>query len=165
MNDTTYYVRLQGVNGDAAGDLSDPVAVTPKADPDMPTGAMLIENGAVVALSKQVVLNISATDQVLDGAAQGAAAHQTDLLSQLVNTVSGGVQMRISNSEDMSGAAWEPVATTKSWTLDCAPGETCTVYAQFMDAAQNESLIINDAIELDANASESSQLFLPAINR
>ena len=165
-NDTTYYVRLQGVNGDAVGDLSDPVAVTPKADPDMPTGAMLIENGVDVALSKQVVLTISATDQVLDGAAQGAAAHQTDMLSQIINQVSGGVQMRISNHEDMSGAVWEPVTATKPWTLDCNPGDTCVVYAQFKDAAQNVSLIINDAIELDANASGgSSQLFLPSITR
>lgn len=165
VNDTTYYVRLQGVNDQALGDLSDPVVVTPKADPDMPTGALLIENGQAVAPSRQVVLNISATDQVLDGAAQGAAAHQTDMLSQIVNQVSGGVQMRISNSDDMSGAVWEPVTPTKSWALDCAPGATCTVYAQFKDAAQNESLIVYDAIQLDADADAGFGLFLPVVTR
>ena len=164
-NDTTYYVRLQGVNDQALGDLSDPVVVTPKADPDMPTGTVLIEEGKEVADSKQVVLSISATDQVLDGAAQGAAAHQTDMLSQIVNQVSGGVQMRISNSADMSGAVWEPVTPTKSWTLDCAPGATCTVYAQFRDAAQNESLIVYDAIQLDADADAGFGLFLPVVTR
>jgi len=164
MNDTTYYIRLQGVNGDAVGDLSDPVAVTPKADPDMPTGAILIENGKEVVFSKQVVLNISATDRVLNGAAQGAAAHQTDMLSQLINQVSGSVEMRISNSEDMSGAVWEKVTPTKSWTLACNPGEACIVYAQFKDAAQNVSLIVNDAVELDATAG-TAQIFLPLINR
>ncbi|HHY48497.1 MAG TPA: fibronectin type III domain-containing protein, partial [Alphaproteobacteria bacterium] len=165
VNDTTYYVRLQGVNDQAVGDLSDPEAVTPKADPDMPTGALLIENGQAVAQSRQVVLNISATDQVLDGAAQGAAAHQTDMLSQIVNQVSGGVQMRISNSDDMSGAVWEPVTPTRNWTLDCAPGATCTVYAQFKDAAQNESLIVYDAIQLDADADAGFGLYLPVVTR
>ncbi|HHY55102.1 MAG TPA: hypothetical protein GYA08_06665 [Chloroflexi bacterium] len=163
-NDTTYYVRLQGVNDNAVGDLSDPVAVTPKADPDMPSGTLLIENGQITAGSKQVVLYISATDQVLDGAAQGAAAHQTDMLSQIINQVSGGVQMRISNSEDMTGAAWEPVTPTRNWTLDCNPGDTCTVYAQFRDAAQNESLVIYDAIELAASAG-GNNLFLPVVTR
>jgi len=166
-NGTTYYIRLQGVNDGATGDFSDPVAVTPKADPDMPTGAMLIDNGATVAFSRQVVLNISATDQVLDGAAQGAAAHQTDMLSQLLNAVSGGVQMRISNSEEMSGAVWEPVTPTKNWTLACEPGDTCTVYAQFKDAAENVSLLISDTIELDVNAGGEAggELYLPLITR
>ena len=166
-NDTTYYIRLQGVNGDAVGDLSDPVAVTPKADPDMPAGTLLIENGKAVATSNQVVLHISATDQVLDGAAQGAAAHQTDMLSQIINQVSGGVQMRIANSEDMSGAVWEPMAATKNWTLACNTGDTCTVYAQFKDAAQNESLIVNDTIELDVDTGGGASfgLFLPVVTR
>lgn len=166
-NDTTYYVRLQGVNDNAVGDLSDPVVVTPKADPDMPSGTMLIENGQAVATSNQVVLHISATDQVLDGAAQGAAAHQTDMLSQIINQVSGGVQMRISNHEDMSGAVWEPVTPTKSWTLACNTGDTCTVYAQFKDAAQNESLIVNDTIELelDPGSETGFGLYLPVVTR
>ncbi|HRW49911.1 MAG TPA: hypothetical protein P5333_20485, partial [Caldilinea sp.] len=151
-NDTTYFVWVQGINGNAAGEMSEPEAVTPKADPDMPAGAFLIENGQEVALSKQVQLAISATDTPLEGAAQGAAAHMTDMLSLMINEVSGGVEMRFSNTEDMTGAAWEPLATSKAWTLDCDPGETCTVYGQFRDAAGNESLIINDMIDLDANA-------------
>jgi hypothetical protein len=164
-NGTTYYVRLQGVNENAVGDISDPVAVTPKLDPDMPTGTLLIENGKAAAPSNQVVLHISATDQVLDGAAQGAAAHQTDMLSQFINQVSGGVQMRISNHSDMSGAAWEPVTATKNWALACNPGDTCTVYAQFRDAAQNESLIVNDSIELDVDTGSGFDLFLPVVAR
>jgi len=102
--------------------------------------------------------------RTLLGGAQGAAAHQTDMLSQLINQVSGSVEMRISNSEDMSGAVWEKVTPTKSWTLACNPGEACIVYAQFKDAAQNVSLIVNDAVELDATAG-TAQIFLPLINR
>ena len=133
----------------------------------MPAGTLLIENGKAVATSNQVVLHISATDQVLDGAAQGAAAHQTDMLSQIINQVSGGVQMRIANSEDMSGAVWEPMAATKNWTLACNTGDTCTVYAQFKDAAQNESLIVNDTIELDVDTGGGASfgLFLPVVTR
>ncbi|MCB0039537.1 MAG: hypothetical protein KDE23_07645 [Caldilinea sp.] len=166
-NDTTYFVWVQGINGNAAGEMSEPEAVTPKADPDMPAGAFLIENGQEVALSKQVQLAISATDTPLLGAAQGAAAHMTDMLSLMINEVSGGVEMRFSNTEDMTGVAWEPLAASKAWTLDCDPGETCTVYGQFRDAAGNESLIINDMIDLDANATGNTgnQLFLPAVSR
>ena len=59
---------------------------------------------------------------------------------------------------------WEKVTPTKSWTLACNPGEACIVYAQFKDAAQNVSLIVNDAVELDATAG-TAQIFLPLINR
>lgn len=162
-NDQTYYIRLQGLNEEAQGDLSDPIPATPKADPDMPSGAILIENGKQRTGNKQVTLYISATDTPLEGAAQGAAAHQTDLYSMLFNVVSGNVQMRFSNTQDMQNAAWEPLAERKTWTLDCDPGETCTVYAQFRDGAGNESLIVYDTIVLEA--ANANQLFLPVISR
>jgi len=164
-NDTTYFVWVQGVNGAAAGERSEPVAVTPKADPDMPSGVFLIENGREAASSQQVLLSISATDTPLLGAAQGAAAHMTDIFSLMINEVSGGVQMRFANTDDMSEAAWEPLAVTKTWSLDCNPGETCTIYGQFRDAAGNESLIVNDTIYLDAGGNTNSQLYLPAVSR
>ncbi|GIV73494.1 choice-of-anchor X domain-containing protein [Caldilinea sp.] len=161
QNDRTYYIRLQGLNDGAEGDLSDPIAVTPKADPDMPSGTFLIDNGAERTTNRQVTLYISATDTPLEGAAQGSAAHQTDLYSTLFNVVSGNVQMRFSNSmQGIQSAPWEPLAERKTWTLDCNPSEVCTVYAQFKDGAGNESLIVNDTIVLDLN-----RIFLPVINR
>jgi hypothetical protein len=150
QNGETYYVILQGVNGDAVGDYSDPIPVMPKADPDAPSGAMLIDNGKPVSTDKEVTLHLSSSDRPLEGAAQGANAHQTDMLSILHNLVSGNVEMRISNHSSMIGAAWEPLAATKPWTISCADGQTCTVYAQFRDAAHNESNIIYDTIEYDA---------------
>ena len=163
--DQPYTVILQGFSNDEngvpmLGDFSEPTAVTPKADPDMPSGAMLIDDGAQEASSRQVVLNLSATDTPLDGAAQGSAAHMTDQYSQLYNTVSGGVQVRISNDASMAGAAWQPLVSELPWTLACANGQTCIVYAQFKDAANNESLIVNDSIVLNEQT-----LFLPLINR
>ena len=169
QNDKTYYVVLQPVGVDdqgnpVQGDLSEPIAVTPKADPDMPSGAMLIENDAVQTNNKQVELNISATDTPLNGAAQGSAAHMTDMWSQQVNTVSGGVQMRIANTDKMDGIPWQPVQPVVPWTLVCQPGQECKVYAQFKDAAGNESLIVNDTILLAPGAA-NAYLFLPTLSR
>jgi hypothetical protein len=163
-NDVPYFIRLQGVNDNALGDLSDPIAVTPKADPDMPSGVLLIENGRQSTANREVTLHISATDRPLEGAAQGSAAHQSDVYSIVFNEISGNIQMRFSNTQDMSGAVWEPLATSKAWTLDCEPGELCTVYAQFKDGAENESLIIYDTIVLETPTS-SNQLFLPVVTR
>jgi hypothetical protein len=171
QNGTTYYVIVQGVVEDpsgaqAMGPLSQPIAVTPKEDPDAPSGAILIEGGAPTTGSTQVVLRISSTDTILNGAAQSANAHQTDRLSRLYNTVSGNVQMRISNSEDLADAEWEPLAQTKQWQLDCAAGEVCLVYAQFRDAALNESLIVNDDIQLvGPQPADVHGIYLPLLDR
>ncbi|MCX6044517.1 MAG: hypothetical protein NT075_05340 [Chloroflexi bacterium] len=165
LNDQTYYVRLSGVISDTEGDYSDPIAVTPKADPDAPAGAMVINGGAETTPAKQVVLNVSSTDTPLEGAAESANAHQTDRFSLLYNEVSAGVEMRFSNSSDMAGATWEPLASTKPWTLACADGETCRVYAQFRDAAKNESLIIDDFIVLHEQQATDQHIFLPLINK
>ena len=75
-----------------------------------------------------------ATDKPLDGAAQGSAAHMTDQLRQ-VNVVSGNIQMRIANTDNMEGVPWQPVQPTVPWTLACEGGQVCTVYAQFRDGA------------------------------
>ena len=64
----------------------------------------------------------------------------------------------------MAGAEWEPIVPQRGWTLTCEIGETCTVFAQFRDAAGNESLIINDFITLEG-VTLDQQLFLPMINR
>lgn len=168
QNDMTYYVRLQGqvVEGGNTtdGPPSQPEAVTPKADPDAPSGAILIANGAETTASKEVVLDVSSTDQILMGVAQSANAHQTDQLSRLYNVASGNVQMRISNNHDMAGASWEPLAQHKPWTLTCEIGDTCRVYAQFKDEAGNESLIVYDDIVLvEGTEGTSGSLYIPFI--
>jgi hypothetical protein len=166
QNDKTYYIVLQGVSKDESnntvyGDLSDPIAATPKADPDMPSGTMLIQNGAARTYTSQVQLNISATDRPLEGAAQGSAAHMTDMLSQQINVVSGNVQMRIGNTDSLQGVPWQPLQSTVPWTLPCSPGQVCTVYAQFRDGAGNESLIVNDSILL----LQSTNIYMPQVKK
>ena len=97
----------------------------------------------------------------MPGAAQGSAAHITDRYSTLYNEVSGNIQMRVSNHDDMAGAEWQSLVQELPWTLECASGDLCRVYAQFRDGALNESLIVNDAILLD----ESGSTYLPLITR
>ncbi len=157
-NGTTYYLRLAGVNGAAEGDYSDPLPVTPKADPDPPSGAVLIENGADVVTSTEVTLYISSSDTPLQGAAEGANGHLTDRLSLRYNEVSGNVEMRLSNDPTMAGATWEPLAQQKAWTLACDAQNVCTVYAQFRDGAGNESLVVFDQATLNLR-----YLYLPLI--
>ena len=78
QNGMTYYVRLQGMDDPAEGGYSDPAPIMPKSDPDMPSGAFLIEDGAAESKTRNVMLTFSATDRPLDGAAQSSAAHMTD---------------------------------------------------------------------------------------
>lgn len=166
QNDTTYYVWLQPEtsNGEL-GPLSQPEAVTPKADPDAPAGSVLIENGAPQTTGKEVTLNLTSTDEMLDGAAQAANAHQTDMLSKLYNIASGHIEMRIANHADLAGATWEPLMQFKPWTLECQVGQVCRVYAQFRDEAGNESLIISDEIMLvEAPAAPTTDIYLPLLS-
>jgi len=165
-NGRTYTVWLQGENGNALGDMSEAQTAMPKEDTDPPSGAILIENGKPQTPSPQVMLHISSTDIPLEGAAQSANAHMTDQLSLQFNTVSGSAEMRISNHIDMQGAVWEPLQPTKPWTLDCEVGEQCTVYAQFRDVAQNESMTVWDTILLvDPSTADGLYFYLPVIRK
>lgn len=146
LNDQTYFVRLSGQNGTAEGDYSDPIPVTPRADPDSPSGAILINSGAVQTLYRDVMLNISASDIPLDGMPSPASAVGGGPLAVRYNAVSAAIEMRISNNSSFIGAAWEPMAQEKAWTLaDSSPGVR-VVYAQFRDGAGNESLVVYDTI-------------------
>ncbi len=145
-NDQPYYLTLAGLNGAAQGDYSNPTTITPKADPDAPSGAILINDGAGTTSSKDVMLNITSSDDPLLGAAESANAHQGGPLALAYDTVSGGVEMRVSNDPSFEGATWEPLAQQKPWTLGSAPAAVFRVYAQFRDAAHNESLVVYDDI-------------------
>ena len=59
--------------------------------------------------------------------------------------------MQVSNESDMGGAQWEPYQSSYSWTLEPGDGPK-RVYVRFRDAADNESAIVSDEIELDTRA-------------
>ena len=72
---------------------------------------------------------------------------------------SGDVEMRFSNTLEGIGAApWEPITGTKEWMLECADGTICTVFGQFRDGAGNESLVIDELIQLQLG---ESKIYLP----
>jgi hypothetical protein len=145
-NDQTFYLTFAGANDDAQGDYSNPVPAPPKADPNSPNGAILINNDAMTTTSKSVVLNISATDTPLPGPATPASGRVGGPWTR-GNDISGDVEMRISNEPTFADADWEPLAEEKPWVLgEGGPGDFL-VFAQFRDAAGNESLIVHDDIE------------------
>jgi hypothetical protein len=153
-NDILYFLSLAPVNGQdqATGPYSEPEGVTPKADPDMPSGAVVVNDGAPSTSSLNVLLNITSTDTPLEGLAESANAHRVGLLALMYNEVSAGIEMRISNDPSFAGAQWQPLAQFVNWHLAPGPNLNKQVYAQFRDAALNESLIVWDDI-----------LFTPAI--
>jgi hypothetical protein len=158
-NDLTYDVWLQGGTADGAGAPTSPESVTPKADPDAPTGDILINSGVISTTSRQVELLVSATDVPVDGMPSqpsGAIASRWTV----GNDVSGDVEMRFRNEETGPWTAWQPYAPAVPWTLSstCRFGTDCTVYGQFRDGALNESLLVADTITLVGR-----KLYLPLV--
>ena len=147
-NGTTYYYRL--VARDAShhySNYTDRIDATPKADPCPPLGTVVINEGARVTFSPEVVLTIEASDDGLDSDGTGGP-----------NTAPPP-QMRLSNDPTFPGASWESYATTRVWQLRAAPGELAYVYVQFRDAAGNTSPLAEDGIRL------AHQLCLPMVVR
>lgn len=64
------------------------------------------------------------------------------------DTVGQVAQMRLSEAQDFTDAAWETFAGEKSWTFDETEGPKI-LYAQFRDPPGNESEITSDTILLD----------------
>jgi hypothetical protein len=150
-NDQTYYGWLVPSFDGAVGPLGDPVAVTPKLDPDPPVGAILINNNAPTTRSPNVILNISSTDVPLEGIADSVNAPLSTggPLALKYNEVSGGVEMRISTDPTFADANWEPLSAEKNWQLPTLMPGVYRVYAQFRDAAGNVSMVVFDEILYD----------------
>jgi hypothetical protein len=146
-NDLGYFVTLNGENGTAEGDYSEPELVTPKADPDAPSGTMVINNGAQYTSNKDVMLNLSSSDTPLPGAAQSANAHLGGPLALKYNEVSGNIEVRISNDPTFAGVVWVPLVVDVPWVLGPGGKGIYTVFAQFRDGAGNESFVVIDTIE------------------
>ena len=105
------------LNADAAYSVGAPssAAVSINSDTGLPTGSILINNGAAYTISATVTLNLPATD----------------------TGGSGLDAMRFANAGGIT-SAWEPYQTTKAWTLGSGTGSK-TVYVQFKDKAGNIS--------------------------
>ncbi|MBE3039483.1 MAG: hypothetical protein IMZ62_11810, partial [Chloroflexi bacterium] len=120
-------VVVAGTASDAGGGLANGVTsakVTVDAVP--PTGSVVINGGA----SWTKVTNVTLTCTYSDGSGSGVT------------------QMRFSNNGTAWGD-WITAAASATWTLAAGDG-TKTVYAQYKDAAGNESQSASDTIMLDA---------------
>ena len=126
-DDQAYWYRVAAVNNFGMGPWGP--AVTSIQDAAPPTGAVTIDDGATTTLLTTVTLTLSATDP---GADPSGAAH-----------------MKFSN-DGAAWSGWEPLATTRTWTLAAGAGEK-TVHVRYRDAVGNVSVgDIVDTITLEA---------------
>jgi hypothetical protein len=159
-NDQQYCYYAIGIT--PAGAQSAPLTpscATPKADPWPPDGIVLINGGASVTSSPNVVLTLRASDEVSPHV--DTPDPLDDLMLPPANSATGVTEMRISHNGDMSDGVWEPFAETKPWTLAQTSG-LASVYVQYRDAAGNESRIIPASILVDAGA-QTFQSLLPIV--
>lgn len=160
-NDTVYTVTLQGETETGTGGPTAPETVVPKADPDPPSGDLVINSDVVSATTRTVEINVNASDEPIDGMPSQPSGAVASLWTE-GNEVSGEVEMRFRNENEGEWTAWQPYTDTVPWMLadTCLYGTNCTVYGQFRDAAKNESLLVSDSIALVGN-----EIFLPLILR
>lgn len=159
-NDAPYSITLNGETADGQGAPTAMQVVTPKEDPDAPSGFIQINQGAPQTTSKSVTLTVNVSDVPIGGLASAESAATVANAWTPFNTVSGVAQMRFSNNPAESWTRWETYATTRAWTLPatCPAGQLCMVYAQFKDNAGNESMTVFDTILLEA-----AKVYLPVI--
>jgi hypothetical protein len=113
----TIYVRYYDVPGNFK-DYSTSIIL----DTTEPTGALKINNGAAVTLTRMVNLTIDGRDK------------------------NGIKEMMISNLPGLNGTAWEPYKENKLWNLTQGEGAK-VVYIKYKDNAGLLSEVVQDAIQ------------------
>jgi hypothetical protein len=126
----TYWYRIEGANGigraePAVSAILSSEGVTAADDPYPPEAHVLINGGE--AWTPELLVTLSFVPYESEG---------EDPLEVFEDIV----EVRLSNNPDLSGAVWQAFVPEMPWTLDALPGEVATVYAQFRDAALNESV-------------------------
>ena len=116
-------VRVQFLDQD--GNRSDVFSDYIRVDATAPTGGISINGGAWGTYSTAVTLSLSWND----------------------GTGTGVTGMRFS-SDGANWTLWEPVATTRSFTLPGPAGSYNTVRVQYRDRAGNYSAVYNDYIKV-----------------
>lgn len=99
-------------------------APAPPPDTTPPTGSIQIDNNAAQTQTNNVTLQLDATD----------------------DSGPTGIEMRISEDQNFSGANWQAFASSTNWTLSAGYGQK-TVYYQLRDSSNNESIVYSDNIE------------------
>ncbi len=141
-----YFVIASDAFGRKSAAL-DPSCATPLLDPYPPNGWVLINNGAAHTSSRNVTLNLSASDEIdPEHVVPGTEANLPP--DQSATSV---VEMLISNRPDLRDAQWEPYRRTKAWLLAQTSG-LGIVYAKFRDTSGLESRISTATINIDRTA-------------
>jgi hypothetical protein len=145
-NGQTYFYRYMAIDGDDnRSAVVDSSPVTPSEDPFLPEADILIDGGAATTPDLNVELTFV------------PATEDTEYFEDIV-------AMKLSNSPDLAGAEWQPFDQTTAWTLAATPaGEQATVYGQFRDDADNESLVTTASIIVSAAPPASESVFLPIV--
>jgi hypothetical protein len=78
------------------------------------------------------------------------APSTTSGIVTLALSASDAGEMRVSENSGFNDAAWVPYTATRTFTLSAGNGVK-TVYAEFRDAADNRSGVVNDTIVLDTS--------------
>ncbi|WP_189001100.1 S-layer homology domain-containing protein [Paenibacillus nasutitermitis] len=108
----TVYVQFKDKAGNVSGTIHDVI----KLDQTIPTGTIVINDGATTTSSKAVTLTLTSSD----GAGSGVS------------------EMRFSE-DNLTWLNWENVLPAKSWSLPGSPGLK-NLYVQFRDGAGNISV-------------------------
>ncbi|MBU4194408.1 MAG: metallophosphoesterase [Actinobacteria bacterium] len=120
--------RVCQVHTDVAASSAKAPRVYKSASPDTkaPAGSFKINNGAATTTTREVTLNINASD----------------------TGGSGLKDMMISNTPEFQGATWEKYDSTRKWTLAGGTAGRRHVYMKFRDMAMpaNESSVAEDEI-------------------
>jgi len=80
----------------------------------------------------------------------------------LTLSADGASEMKVSNDPGLSGASWQPFVTSLGWGLT-EGDEDKTVYARYRDAAGNESVVVQDSIEMNTKGSVSGTFTLEGV--
>ena len=81
----------------------------------------------------------------------GGEPYTTDPNVTLTLAAEDATEMRLSHDTE-TWTEWEAFAASRAWTIDSGSDGSKVVYAQFRDAAQNPSEIVQDSIVLDRAA-------------
>jgi hypothetical protein len=175
-NDQRYCYRVITTEGGTSS-TSPVLCTTPKSDPNPPHGVVdstesLVLLGQVAgsvpasatpqAVPLTVRLMLDATD---DPSTEEHPAFDGAFLFPDAQ-ISGVTQMMLSNRADFAGAAWEPYATSKRWTLEPSAAGQAVVFVLFKDGAGNISDVAYETFIVDASLPPvQAELFLPQLDR
>lgn len=148
-NGVNYFYRYMAIDAeDERSAVIDTSPATPSQDPFRPEARVVINGGALETTSTNVTLNFTPSNE------------EGEFFADIT-------EMKVSNDPLLTDAAYQPFAQNVPWQLaPTPPGQIAKVYAQFRDAAGNESLITLSGIRVtDGTSTLNNQVYLPLVTK